>query len=159
MGAIGAVEWFVVSITAGVVALAVVMHYEIVAGLNRWVRRRGGYASLGRPGRRTLLFVMFALLAAHVAEIWLFALGFYILDRAGDYGEVLGYDRFGFLDYVYFSAANYTTVGWGDLAAVGPMRFLAGTEALTGFMLITWSASFTYLIMARTWGVDDEESL
>jgi hypothetical protein len=42
-------------------------------------------------------------------------------------------------------------VGFGDLAPVGPIRFLAGTTALTGFVLITWSASFTYLEMARDW--------
>lgn len=158
-GQVGVSEWVVTLVTAGVVTLAVVLHYEIIAGLNRWVNARGGYAALGRPGRRTLLMVMFALLLAHIAEIWLFAAAYFLLDVTGDFGQVLGYERFTFLDYVYFSAATYTTVGWGDLAAIGPMRFLAGTEALTGFMLITWSASFTYLIMARTWGVEDEESL
>jgi hypothetical protein len=158
-GQVGSAEWIVALLTAGVVTLAVVLHYEIIAGLNRWVQHKGGYASLERPSRRTLLFVMFALLLAHVAEIWLFALGYFILDRTGDFGGLLGYESYTFLDFVYFSAATYSTVGYGDLAPTGPMRFLAGTEALTGFMLITWSASFTYLIMARTWGVDDEESL
>ena len=46
---------------------------------------------------------------------------------------------------------TYTTVGFGDLAPVGAVRFLSGTEALTGFVLITWSASFTYLEMERYW--------
>ena len=50
---------------------------------------------------------------------------------------------------------NYTTVGWGDLSSIGPLRILAGAEALLGFMLITWSASFTYLVMARTWGAEE----
>lgn len=158
-GEVGSAEWIVTLLTAGIVTLAVVLHYEIIAGLNRWVQRGGGYASLERPSRKTLLVVMFALLAAHVAEIWLFALGYFILDRGGDYGALLGYESYSFLDFVYFSAATYSTVGYGDLSPIGPMRFLAGTEALTGFMLITWSASFTYLIMARTWGIDDEDSL
>ena len=38
-----------------------------------------------------------------------------------------------------------------DLAPVGAVRFLSGTEALTGFVLITWSASFTYPEMERYW--------
>ena len=41
--------------------------------------------------------------------------------------------------------------GFGDVAPVGPIRFMAGTMALTGFVMITWSASFTYLEMARFW--------
>lgn len=32
---------------------------------------------------------------------------------------------------------TYATVGFGDLAPVGPIRFMAGTEALTGFVLLT----------------------
>ena len=57
----------------------------------------------------------------------------------------------GVLDAVYLSATTYTTLGFGDLAPVGPIRFTAGTMALTGFVLITWSASFTFLEMSRDW--------
>jgi len=55
---------------------------------------------------------------------------------------------------VYFSAVTYSTVGFGDVIPTGPLRFLVGTEALTGFVLITWSASFTYLEMQRYWKHD-----
>ena len=55
------------------------------------------------------------------------------------------------LDAVYLSAVTFTTVGFGDVAPVGPIRFLSGTMALTGFVLVTWSASFTYLEMERFW--------
>lgn len=34
---------------------------------------------------------------------------------------------------------------------------LAGTEALVGFMMITWSASFGYLVMVRTFRYELEE--
>lgn len=56
-----------------------------------------------------------------------------------------------FFDAVYFSAVTFTTVGYGDMIPTGPVRFMAGTEALVGLMLITWSASFTYLEMERFW--------
>jgi hypothetical protein len=58
-------------------------------------------------------------------------------------------------DYLYFSYAAFTTVGFGDIVATGPMRLLAGMEALTGFVLITWTASYLYIEMSRTWGVND----
>lgn len=54
-------------------------------------------------------------------------------------------------DAVYLSAMTYTSVGFCDVVPVGPLRFIAGTMSLTGFVLITWSASFTYLEMERYW--------
>ena len=56
-----------------------------------------------------------------------------------------------FLDHIYLSAMSYTTVGFGDVTPVGPIRFLAATEALSGLVLITWSAWFTFLEMERFW--------
>jgi len=42
-------------------------------------------------------------------------------------------------------------LGFGDLTPVGPVRLLAGVEALNGLLLIGWSASFTYISMERFW--------
>ncbi len=160
MGEIGSAEWTVVLATFVVVMLAVFLHFEVFAALNRWgaerrLRRMGSSRHHHRP---TLLLVMFALLLTHVAEIWLFGLAYWVLLSVPELGTIEGYPSLNFLDCIYFSATTYTTVGWGDLFATGPIRFLAGTEALVGFMLITWSASFVYLIMVRTWG-DGESSL
>jgi hypothetical protein len=46
---------------------------------------------------------------------------------------------------------SYTTLGVGDVYPKGLLRILVGVEALNGFLLITWSASFTYLMMQRYW--------
>ena len=46
---------------------------------------------------------------------------------------------------------TYSTVGFGDVVPIGPIRFLAGTEGLLGLLLIGCSASFTYLEMERFW--------
>jgi len=54
-------------------------------------------------------------------------------------------------DYIAFSAETYTSLGLGDIRPVGVLRLLAGTETLTGLILIAWSASFTYLAMSRFW--------
>ena len=52
---------------------------------------------------------------------------------------------------MYFSAETYTSLGFGDLTPNGPVRLLAGVEALNGLLLIGWSASFTYISMERFW--------
>ncbi len=62
-------------------------------------------------------------------------------------GEIEG----GGLDFFYFSITTYTTLGVGDLHPRGPLRLIAGVESLNGLVLIGWSASFTYLEMARFW--------
>lgn len=149
----GTVVTLVTSVTVGVV---VVFHYEVIRLLNRWLPRRRDRSQHKLHGRHTVLASMFVLLFAHVIEIWLFGAAFWWLLGQEGYGAISGYSSVNFLDCVYFSAANYTTVGWGDLAATGDVRFLAGTGSLVGFMMITWSASFSYLIMARTWGEDDD---
>jgi hypothetical protein len=58
------------------------------------------------------------------------------------------------LDQVYYSAVVYTTLGFGDVVPGGAIRFLTGVESVTGLVLITWSASFTFLEMQRYWGRD-----
>jgi len=55
---------------------------------------------------------------------------------------------------MYFSAETYTSLGFGDITPVGPIRLLAGIEALNGLLLIGWSASFTYIAMERFWDAD-----
>lgn len=145
----------VVLVTGLVVGLVVVFHYEVTQLLNRWCPSSRDKPLSKLRHRPTILGVIFVLLFAHVVEIWLFGAAFWYLLTQDGYGVISGYPSVGLLDCVYFSAANYTTAGWGDLAANGDIRFLAGTEALVGFMMITWSASFSYLIMARTWGSDD----
>ena len=48
------------------------------------------------------------------------------------------------------------SVGFGDLSPVGPIRLVSGLESLTGLLLITWSASFTYLEMHQHWTRPDQ---
>ena len=134
----------VAAATLAVVCLCVLLHYE---GLLFTSRRLG---KMGGPPRVKVLYAITSVLALHVAEIWIFGLTIWLLLRNPAFGN-LGHADLHLFDYIYFSSATYTTVGFGDLAPTGPIRFLAGTEALAGFVLITWSASFTYLEMERYW--------
>lgn len=87
----------------------------------------------------------------HIAEIWIFGLGLWVLLQLPDAGAIAGQGSHALLDSIYLSAVTFSTVGFGDLAPVGSIRFLLGTEALLGLMLITWTASFTFLEMERNW--------
>lgn len=53
------------------------------------------------------------------------------------------------MDIFYFSVVNDTSLGLGDICPTGRLRFLAGVETLTGFLLISRSASTLFLVTAR----------
>jgi hypothetical protein len=130
-----------------VVALAVVIHYETLYQLARHLPR------VRVPPRYKVLWGVFLILVAHVAEIWLFALTYWGLLQVDGMGVLSGNVSGGgtLLDCSYFSFVTFTTVGYGDIVATGPVRCLTGMEALTGFVLITWSASFLFLEMQKYW--------
>ncbi len=54
-----------------------------------------------------------------------------------------------FMDVFYFSVVNYSSLGLGDIYPTGHLRFLAGVEALNGFLLISCSASTIFLVVTR----------
>lgn len=137
----------VVATTIGVIVISVLLHYE---GLTL-LQRNLGEIHVG-PRRMKVLFGIIGVLFMHAIEIMFFAIGYAIVHKLHDGGSISGMPHPPFLDLMYFSATTYTTVGYGDLAPVGPLRFLAAVESLAGFVLVSWSASFTYLVMERFWG-------
>ena len=136
----------VVAATVVAVTLCVLAHYEGFVLVSRGLGRLHA-----RHQRTKVLYVIMAVLALHVIEIWIFRLTLWALLHWPEVGRVQGGEGTPLFDAVYLSAITYSTVGYGDVAPHGPIRFLAGTEALVGFVLITWSASFTYLEMERFW--------
>ncbi|HEX5755472.1 MAG TPA: potassium channel family protein [Arenimonas sp.] len=136
----------VVVATVVSVGAVVLLHYEGLALLLRWLSQRHE-----SQRRRKVLYGIWGVLALHIIEIWLFGLAFWGLSWLPGTGSVAGAHPLQLLDAVYLAAMSYTTVGFGDVAPVGAIRFLAGTVAVTGLVLITWSASFTYLEMERYW--------
>jgi hypothetical protein len=134
----------VIAATAATVALAVLAHYEGLRFLGTRLKRLAGIR------HRKVLFGVYGVIVLHVVEIWMFGLTSWLLLHVPGTGGIRGAEA-GFLDAVYLSAATFSTVGFGDLAPAGALRFLSGTEALTGFILITWSASFLYLEMQEFW--------
>ena len=133
-------------LNGALIALAVFIHYETLYTLASQIPNLTRVA----PRYRVLLGV-FAILIAHAIEIWVFAIGYYISVTLG-HGGLYGMTTSDLLsDCVYVSWIAYTTVGFGDVVASGDLRFLPGLEALTGFVLITWSASFLFIEMQKFW--------
>ena len=128
-----------------IVTATVVIHYETLYQLARKLA-----VIHVEPRFKVLLSVMLIILA-HVAEIWLFAIGYYVMIHYGDFGTLSGNIDLSLLDCSYFSFTTYTTLGFGDIEPSGYLRFLTGLESLTGLVMITWSASFVFLEMQKYW--------
>ena len=141
--------WITAAVTAAVVVSCVVLHYE---GL-RFLTDR-----LPRPKhhhRRRIVLLILALMMIHIVEVWIFGIAYFALLKFDGFGALLGVAPTGFVDYIYYSATVYTTVGFGDMYPVGAIRTMTGTEGITGLTLITWSASYTFLEMLKSWRPDD----
>lgn len=135
-----------VLLTMGIVIVAVFLHYEGLRAFTVWLKR-----TAIRPRLRIVLLI-YGLLLLHSIEIWIFGAGYWWLAQDPGFGALTGQTELNqIVDYVYFSATVYSTLGFGDLIPEGPTRFLAGIESVTGLLMITWSASFTYLEMIRYW--------
>jgi hypothetical protein len=138
-------HYLAVAVTVVLIGLTVGLHYEALQQLNR---RMPGWKFARHP---RILVMIFCVVAAHIAEIWLFGIALYLVVQVPGMGDVAGADPFRLLDAVYVSSTTYSTLGYGDLVPKGPIRFLLGTESLVGLVMITWSASFAYLEMDRYW--------
>lgn len=135
-------------LNGAVIGVVVFLHYETLYNLAHLLPRITGIA----PRYRVLLGV-FTIIIAHAVEIWIFALGYLAMINLG-LGSLYGMTTSDLLsDCVYLSWVSYTTVGFGDIAPNGDLRFLPGLEALTGLVLITWSASFLFIEMQKLWPI------
>jgi len=148
----------IAAVTCVTAIAAVVVHYEGLVMLGRRYARVRRGARAAPPERRIAMKIVAGMFVLHVVEIWLFGLAYWGVLQFADTGTIAGARPLGVLDSVYLSAVTFTTVGFGDVAPVGPVRFMAGVEALLGLMLITWSASFTFIEMARHWQDDGSPS-
>jgi hypothetical protein len=135
----------VVFATAVTVAFAVLLHYEGLRFLSSLLTALPGVR------RRKVLVGVYGVIALHVVEIWLFGTCVWALLQYPNAGSISGAHQAGLFDAVYLSATTFSTLGFGDLTPIGPVRFIAGTESVTGFILITWSASFLFLEMQEFW--------
>jgi hypothetical protein len=98
-----------------------------------------------------VLIAVLGAMVSHACHVMLFAVAYYLLrDGLGSGGFGGGFHD-NIASYVYFSMETYTTLGYGDIYPLGKLRIVVGSEALTGLLMVGWTASFTYLEMSRYW--------
>ena len=131
-----------------VLVLSVVLiHYEVLRFTSLLLPR------LTIRPRQRILVVILAAFFAHAVEVLLYAVVYYLLADDAGIGHFGGTFHNHLSDFLYFSTATYTSLGYGDIYPIGELRLVAGIETVVGLMMIGWSASFTYLAMEKFWGL------
>ena len=128
-------------LTVSAVLLSVMIHYTALSWLS------GFMTCILKRSRLGLALAVLGGIVAHVVEIYLFAFGYWIMLPIETAGKLVGDGLLSFHDCTYFSFVTFTTLGFGDIVPVGPTRAMVGAEALTGLVLVTWTASFLFLQM------------
>jgi hypothetical protein len=126
--------------------ICVLTHYEMLRLMNDYLSTTKVIAE-----RAKVLAALSGAMVSHLLQISLFGLSYYWLrDRLG-LGGFGGTFEDSMASFMYFSIETYNTLGFGDIYPVGALRMICGIESLIGLLMISWTASFTYLEMRRHW--------
>ena len=87
----------------------------------------------------TMIVTVFMLMAAHMAEVFVWAAA-YALVHAAPEGS----------DLVYFAFVNYATLGYGDIVPVAEWRLLGPMASMNGILLFGWSTAVIFEVMRKT---------
>jgi uncharacterized membrane protein len=130
-----------------ILLLTVIIHYVTLKKLTLLLN-----ANLGQAIK--LISIVLSLFLAHLIEIILYAIVYYFSDIFSANNVLIKGSFQENLNALYFSFLAYSSLGSSDLITTGWVRILYGFEALNGLLLITWSASFTFLTMNIVWNCD-----
>jgi hypothetical protein len=125
------------------VLMTIALHAEVLASINVAAR------SANLVSRSKLLAAMLSAFVAHLIEIFLYGVALFGLAKYGHVGGLKGFAAPTLGSCLYFSAETFTSLGFGDITPDGPLRFMAGLEALNGLLLIGWSACQMHVLLER----------
>lgn len=137
-----------IALASILVVLTFIFHYRVLLYLGSYIPK------LGVQTQVQVLFIVIALFFAHIVEIGFYAVMYNWSVETLSLGEFKGAPVTDPMSYFYYSGVIYTSLGLGDIYPEGHIRIITATETLNGFLLITWSASFTFLSMGRLWPWD-----
>ena len=84
----------------------------------------------------TFALLLLAIFVAHVIEIWVWAVFYFVIEEISTFEAAL-----------YFSTSSFTTVGYGDVTLTEKWRLLSSIEATNGMILFGWTTAFIFAIV------------
>jgi hypothetical protein len=100
---------------------------------------RSGYTGLGFwKGVAVMMIVTLITAAAHLTQIALWALALLMSGEISTFAKAF-----------YFSAENYTSLGYGDIVPSARWRLLGPLEAMNGLLLFGLSTAVMFAVMSH----------
>jgi hypothetical protein len=128
------------------VSVSVMTHYETLRLLNDRLNSTEIISI-----RAKVLVALVGAMLSHLLQIAVFGLAYYVMRDKFGMGGFGGTFEDSLSSFLYFSSETYTTLGFGDIYPTGSLRMICGIESLVGLLMVSWTASFTYLEMRRYW--------
>jgi hypothetical protein len=117
------------------------VHYE---ALRLLMRATAGASSRGRV---VFALAMAGLVAVHIVEIALFGVAFFASVRVFHLGSFVETRSMALMDYFYYAAETYSSLGYGDIYPLGDIRLLASITPVVGILLLGWSSAFLFSLV------------
>jgi Ion channel len=138
--------WLAAAISLAMICLTTTIHYEYLRLVSVLIEGKKRH----RP-RWVINIIVISQFFVHTISVWAYGILYWILANHSSLGALEGFHDDSFLEYIYFSASTYSSLGFGDVFPIGSFRLIAGVEVLNGLLLIGWSVTFTYFSMQRMW--------
>lgn len=124
--------------------LTTAFHYEVLRYLGR-------FTSTGTVlPRHKAPLILLALVTAHIIEIIFYALVYALASGPLALGSFAGEKAMATLDYFYYAAESYSTLGYGDILPLGELRLIASIGPLNGILLMAWSGAFLFAVVQHS---------
>lgn len=125
----------------------IIFHYWALRAITRLSHRSSSHFFMSSS-------VVMCIFVLHLVEIAWYASHLYILNQwwgiagfAKDYNPV-------FSDFLHMAASGYTTLGLVSPTPTGNLALAIDIISLTGFMMLTWSATYYYNIFSNSHSPD-----
>ena len=112
-------------------ATAVILRVVVVRLVRSGVTERGYLQDVA-----AMMFVTLVTAAAHLAQIALWAVAVLLCGAVSTFEQAF-----------YYSAENYTALGYGDMILTGEWRLLGPLEAVNGLLLLGLSTALMFAVM------------
>jgi len=134
---------FLIPLTVGAIAVfwTIIIHALVLSAAVNFVRRERRLARAGVTFWIDVVIVALVIcfaLAAHLAEIAVWAVLFMVCGEFRDFGTAY-----------YHSAVNYTTLGYGDLIMTPRWRMLGPLEAANGMLMFGVTTALVFAVIQR----------